>query len=393
MVHSAQSGGKLAGFSSKNGAPYSMNLFPWTDPIPLPAPVWLFKGLDVLTLSLHFIAVKMFLGGLLTAILLNLLGSSNAQRQEAAKALAKRLPIVMTYVINLGIPPLLFAQVLYGPALYTANVLIGFFWFSVILLLMACYWLLYGFSDGVAAGKKPWFKGFASLFLAGIISRILSTNMALMLKPEVWRDMYSAAPLGNQIPPYDPTLNPRWLFMLCGALWVSGFWMVWIAGRKSVQEPLKLYLSGLGGKMAVLGILLQAVTYYLIISNQPDFVSSGLSANGFYSMVSFTYYPLALVILLFGLWTVVKKPRGPAAGYVAALMALLAVANWVILRDGIRDVTLAHKGFDVWSQPVVTNWLVVVTFLWVFVLGIGALAWLISVLMRSKPILEGGSHD
>ena len=36
-----------------------------------------------------------------------------------------RLTVVMTFVINLGVPPLLFAQVLYGRALYTSSVLIG----------------------------------------------------------------------------------------------------------------------------------------------------------------------------------------------------------------------------------------------------------------------------
>ena len=39
-----------------------------------------------------------------------------------ARALARRLTVVMTYVINLGVPPLLFAQVLYGRALYTSSI-------------------------------------------------------------------------------------------------------------------------------------------------------------------------------------------------------------------------------------------------------------------------------
>jgi len=33
--------------------------------------------------------------------------------------------MVMTFVINLAVPPLLFAQVLYGRALYTSSVLIA----------------------------------------------------------------------------------------------------------------------------------------------------------------------------------------------------------------------------------------------------------------------------
>ena len=63
-----------------------------------------------------------------------------------ARALARRLTVVMTYVINLGVPPLLFAQVLYGRALYTSSVLIGAYWISIILLLTLTYWLLYQFS-------------------------------------------------------------------------------------------------------------------------------------------------------------------------------------------------------------------------------------------------------
>ena len=53
-----------------------MNPYPAVDPIPLPAPVWLMKLLHVVTLSLHFVAVEMLLGGLLLAILLSLFGKS-----------------------------------------------------------------------------------------------------------------------------------------------------------------------------------------------------------------------------------------------------------------------------------------------------------------------------
>src|SRR5580700_11387248 len=111
-----------------------MNPFPAVDPIPLPAPVWLLKLLHIVTLSLHFVAVEMLLGGLLLAVLLSLL-SKSVHAHVTARALAKRLTIVMTFVINLGVPPLLFAQVLYGRALYTSSVLIGIYWISIIAVL------------------------------------------------------------------------------------------------------------------------------------------------------------------------------------------------------------------------------------------------------------------
>src|ERR1700681_3984086 len=101
-----------------------MQSFPAVDPIPLPAPIWLFKLLHIVTLSLHFVAVEMLLGGLLLAVILSLFPSS-IPPQAAARALASPLPVSMTSVSNLGVPPLLFAQVLYGRALYTSSVLIG----------------------------------------------------------------------------------------------------------------------------------------------------------------------------------------------------------------------------------------------------------------------------
>ena len=237
-----------------------MTLFPLADPIPLPAPVWLFKALHILTLGLHFIAVEILLGGLFMAVILNFLGASNSLRQGAASAMACRLPIVMTYVINLGVPPLLFAQVLYGPALYTSNVLIGSYWFSIIFLLMACYWLLYRFADGVAEGRQVWVKGLLAWILAGCISKILSTNMALMIRPEDWQGMYTKSALGSVLPPFDPTLLPRWLFMLTGGFAVAGLWMVWIARpanggawaghRDGVGVPPSLVLCGAAGAAA-----------------------------------------------------------------------------------------------------------------------------------------------
>ncbi|HUB24891.1 MAG TPA: hypothetical protein VL992_05630, partial [Tepidisphaeraceae bacterium] len=169
-----------------------MSGIPAVDPIPLPAPVWLFKGLHVLTLGLHFIAVETLIGGLLIATVLNLLGNmrSSHPRAAASAAIARRLPVVMTYVINLGVPPLLFAQVLYGRALYTSSVLIGAYWISIIPLLMACYWLLYRFAAGAEAGKSVWWIGLLAWLLAGFIAHILSSNMTLMLRPEAWQAMY-----------------------------------------------------------------------------------------------------------------------------------------------------------------------------------------------------------
>jgi hypothetical protein len=117
-------------------------------------------------LALHFIAVEILLGSLPVAALLSVARRSTFARTVTA-AIAKRLPVVMTYVINLGVPPLLFAQVLYGRALYTSSVLIGAWWIGVIGLLMATYWLLYRFVARVENGRTAWWVGLLAWALAG----------------------------------------------------------------------------------------------------------------------------------------------------------------------------------------------------------------------------------
>ena len=204
-----------------------------------------------MTLSLHFVAVEMLLGGLLIASLLSLFRGS-PQATVAARALARRLTTVMTYVINLGVPPLLFAQVLYGRAIYTSSVLIGLYWISIVVVLTATYWLLYRFTARLEAGKSAWWVGLSAWVLAGYIARMLSTNMTLMLRPEVWRGMYSASAMGAYLPTGDPTLTPRWLLMMAGGIFIAGLWMVYLAGRKTFTACEGQFIAGLGGKLAAL---------------------------------------------------------------------------------------------------------------------------------------------
>jgi len=372
-----------------------MNLYPAVDPIPLPAPVWLFKGLHLLTLALHFITVEILIGGLLAAVMLNLIatarrGAPTAGLQSgAAAALARRLPVVMTYVINLGVPPLLFAQVLYGRELYTSSVLIGAWWIAVIPLLILCYWMLYRFADGAEQARPVWWIGGLAWLIAGGIARIYSTNIALMARPEVWREMYSATAAGTQLPPADPTLLPRWIFMLAGGLWVSGLWMLWIASRKAVEKPLASYLASLGGRLAVAGVVAQGAAFWWLLQSLAPEVQAGLGSNALYSVSRLIWIAGAAAVLAVGAWAMLSKPTTASVGYAAALLTLVTIAGWTIVRDGIRDLTLGARSFDVWDRAVVTNWGVVAIFLVVFVAGLAALAWLISVMARARPQTEG----
>ncbi|HEY1985986.1 MAG TPA: hypothetical protein VGG85_11280 [Terracidiphilus sp.] len=370
-----------------------MQSFPAVDPIPLPAPIWLLKLLHIVTLSLHFVAVEMLLGGLLLAVLLSLFRGSPLAH-VTARALARRLTVVMTYVINLGVPPLLFAQVLYGRALYTSSVLIGVYWISIIAILTLTYWLLYEFSKRLEQGRSAWWLGMSAWVLAGFIARLLSTNMTLMLRPEVWRQMYSASGAGMYLPTGDPTLTPRWLLMMAGGLFIGGLWLVYLAGRSTFTAEEKQFLAGLGGKVAAAFGLIYLAAGMWAANVQLDAVKQGLAHHALYRFAGMAGYGwLALVVVAVLLGAIAGFGR-IAAGWLAwagALVSLLIEITLVVYRDGVRDLTLLSKGFDVWDRVVVTNWSVVGLFLLLFVGGLGVIGWLISVVARAQKPMEGAA--
>jgi hypothetical protein len=364
-----------------------MDLFPSIDPIPLPAPVWLLKLLHIVTLILHFTTVQMLIGGLLVAIVLSLAPRGSTHRGTAG-ALAGRLPVVMTYVINFGVPPLLFAQVLYGRALYTSSVLMGAWWIAVIPLLIACYWLLYRFADRVRTGKSAWWIGALAWLLAGSIAKIYTSNMTLMLRPEAWHAMYSASATGASLPSGDPTMMFRWLFMLTGGLVVAGMWMLWLSGRRTFDAPQKTGLMTLGGRIAVVGALIQLPLAIQVVSTQPAAVQTALRGSALYQTAANLWLAAIALAILVGLWYGFVRRAPGLAPIVGILTAALTVSGTVLYRDGIRDLTLLSKGLNVWQTRVVTNWPVVGLFLVLFVGGLAAAGWLISVVARAKNVME-----
>jgi hypothetical protein len=351
--------------------------------------------LHIVTLALHFVAVEMLLGGLLLAVLLSVFRNS-PQSLVAARALARRLTVVMTYVINLGVPPLLFAQVLYGRALYTSSVLIGAWWIAIILILMLTYRLLYRFSARLEAGQPAWVTGMCAWLLAGLIARLLSTNMTLMLRPEVWRDMYSSSAAGIYLPTGDPTLIARWLLMMAGGVFIAGLWLLYLSGRSTFPAESKRFLASLGGKVAAVCGVIYLLAGLRAAAWQPEIVKAGL-ANGtaehsfykFFGMAGYGWLALVVVAILVAAIAGLARISSPIVGWAAVLLAVLIEIVFTVYRDAVRDLTLLSKGYDVWDRVVVTNWSVVGIFLVLFVAGLGVIGWLVSVVARAKKETEG----
>jgi hypothetical protein len=355
------------------------------DPIPLPAPIWLFKLLHIVTLALHFGAVQLLIGGLTIATVWNLFSKRKQDARDASASIVKKLPTITTYVINFGVPPLLFAQVLYGQALYSSSVLIGFFWFSVIVVLTLIYYLLYRAADRANANKPFWGYTIASFVGVIYIAKVFSTNMTLMLRPEDWEALYQATNgFGNSFPTGDPTMLPRFLFMVVGSLGLGGIAVSLFGAFGSESESTREFLITWGARIAIGFSAVQVAIGFWVYSVQPAIIQSQLLAHPLFSVGAYGWVSLAALTPLAAVGLALSgRARARLLGTIAFAIGFLATAMAVLARDGIRDLTLAEKGFDVWNRAVVSNWSVVLLFLGLFVGGLVLIGILLVAVSRS----------
>lgn len=362
-------------------------VFPAPDPIPLPAPVWLMKALHIVTLSLHFLAIYIVVGGLALALVWHFFGKRGTPAGDASAAITPKLPVAMTYLVNLGIPPLLFAQVLYGRALYTSSILIGAYWLAVVFLLILGYSLLYVIANRSEQGKSWWLFGLVSLVVIAYIGRIYASNMTLMLRPEAWPAMYAANAHGTQLPKGDPTILPRFLFIMAGSLSIGGIFLMFVGLQKSLAENVRDFLRRRGALVAAGFGLIQLGIGFWVMNAQPAGIHDAIAGKPLYQIGEYAWLGASLLTVAAAVAALAMKP-GRLVPVIAGLGAFLSTAAMTVVRDGIRDLTLLSKGFYVWNQPVASNWQVVAIFLALFVAGLGVIGWMVWQLRTAKGAME-----
>lgn len=364
-----------------------MEFFPAVDPIPLPAPVWLFKLLQLVTLALHFGAVYFLVGGLICATWWAWRGrrTQDPVLLNASGAMTHRLPVVMAYVVNLGIPPLLFTQVLYGRALYTSSVLMGVQWLMVIPLVIASYFMLYKMATRAEMGRRYAWLGLLSIVIVLKVGYLYSSNMTLMLRPEVWTSMYRADALGIDLPTGDPTTFPRWIFMMVGGLGMGGIAMMLLGMQAPIDAAAAAFLRRRGGLLLATGIAAQVVLGAWVVASQPEPVRAALLSHPVY-LASLGLWLLTSIALV-GTGGLCLRNNG-APGWLlpgaAGSLGLVNILGWVVLRDGIRDTTLAMSGYDVWNRAVYANWGTIIAFLILFVVAGAFIAWMGAIVFGAK---------
>ena len=359
-----------------------IHLLPTTDPIPLPAPVWLFKSLSDLTLTLHFAFLCLLLGGLALSLVWNAWGHLRGARtaRDASNRVAGVLPMVTTYVINLGIPPLLFVQVLYGRAFFASSVLIAAWWLCVVFAVMAAYSVLYRMAY-LAKKDLAWWKwGLVALPVLAVVGRLLSANMTLMIHPDRWAALYGSSSHGTSFPD-DPAAWWRWAVVMLSALTLGGLCTSLWSLSRSVSPQVRAFLRTWSGIVALVASPALALAGAMAFGAQTESVKTAMGASlvvhrlasGWIAALSLS----ALCGLLLFLFRGSPSRLLPVA---STLPALGVLACFVLVRDQVRDISLSEFGFDVWKSAVNTNWAVVAVFAAALVAGLATLAWVGSVM-------------
>ena len=333
-----------------------------------------FQLLLMLTFPLHLFAMNAMLGTALTAFIAHLY--PGRAHRELSHELAKALPFLVAFTVNLGVAPLLFVNVIYGHLLYSSTVLMGLFWLAVIPIMILAYYMIYIYDFGFKKlGNLAMFLLLAALVLLMTVGFIFSNNMTMMISPASWSRWF-AAPGGTLLNLADPTLLSRYLHMMTGSLAVGGLFVALYA-RTVLKNDTEVAEAGtkLGMQLFtwLTGLQLLVGSWYLLTlpaEVMKRFMGSNMAATGL----------LASGILL----AVASLITGYRRNVMTTLwLTLPLVYIMSFMRDSVRTGYLMPY-FDMTKVPVNVQWSPLIFFIVTLVMGIVVVIWMLAQLPAFK---------
>ena len=358
----------------------SVGTVPSPDPLGYPVPAWLIRALAYLTLTLHFSAVHLTVGGAL--LLLWTLLHRRTGYERTARFLGAGLPLGVSYLITLGIPPLLFVQVLYGQFFYTSSVVIGAFWIQVIPAVLLAYagFYYHKLRRDPGPGRRMVVIAACTLLLL-YVGFIYVNNFTLATSPEKWIELYAGAPGGGHLVHGDRTIHPRLTLFLAGSFSVAGLALIW---RGAYLERWGMVDAGcasrgFGFKALVITPVLWVVAATGWYAVQPDGIQALLNRAMAGWLLLGLWVAGGLVMVVFGHRA--TRSAGLWSPLVASLGMFAATACMVVLRDLYRIGRLAPS-WDSSMVDVRAQWGMFALFVVFLVVG---LALVIGLLTKTLP--------
>jgi len=365
------------------------SIIPLPEALPMPAPDWLLWSLLMLTFILHVIAMNLLVGGSLIAAVARIRQPADANARELVARLTRPMPVLVAATVTFGVAPLLFLQVLYGRLFFTSSVLMAVPWLAIVPALVLAYYGIYGLAFRTGAGRATpawWHVAIAVGLLA--IGLVYTANMTLMVRADRFAALYAASGRGLHFGGGDPTIWPRWMHMMLGAIALAGLAVAWIGvSRAAIQPAFGRWAARYGARWAAVatGVNLLAGVWWLVAmpwSTLQRLLTGSIAGPTFFG-----------VALLFGLTTfsalvvlAVSPPSRRLVGLTAASM-LLTIVFMAFTRDQLRTVGLERIGFEPvrWVSP---QWVPFGLFVGCLLLAVGVVAWMVRALWLAE-----GAHQ
>ncbi len=342
------------------------DLIPRPDAIPVHW-LWL-QGLLIFTFVLHLLMMNLMLGGALLTFY-------NRLKNRKFESESKSVPTLIALTVNLGIPPLLFLQVLFGHFFYTSSILMAVFWISIIPMLIIAYYSAYvTVYKAKRGGKGPLMSmGISSIFLL-TTAFLFVNNMSLMINPSEWTRYFKNS-WGTLLNLGDITIYPRYFHFIIASIAVAGLGRAVYYAVKEKKEKQEYEHQKTGGLKIFFGAtLLQAfVGLWFLISLPRPVMLMFLGGRTLYTV----FLALGVAAAATSLYFAFKRHV-----WATATSAFILVFLMVMIRNFVRSGYL--DGLFTPSQlptaPQITPFIV---FLIVFATGLAVLAFMIKKVWAS----------
>jgi hypothetical protein len=366
-------------------------IVPAYQPLPFPAPFWLLELLLILGFFLHALPMNVVLGGGFISSILIFLGRNNKEslQYRSGKALAVSLPLFVSFAITQGIVPLLFVQLLYGPAFYTSSILMATPWLAIVLILLVSYYLSYltvykWLKAEINAATAV--KASLTLLIMALgftaVGFLFANNMTLMLSPEKWLALYKASPYGMSLNTSEPQLISRYLHVFVASFATAGMTLgcfgLYIKRR---NQEFADYMIKLGSRIFLVATVLQfPIGFWFLKSIPVEMQHKFMGGDLFCAGVFMASMALTLVAL------VASAMSSGSAGKKSFLVALISNALIILLMIVNRHQLRLHylnPHLQPATLPVNTQWDLLIPFVLGAVALIAYLVWLAKISLKA----------
>lgn len=342
----------------------------------LSAPWELFNLLLVGTFTLHLLAANIMLGALFVVFWYSIKNRTPKIPDPPDRLISRKLPIAIAFTINLGVPPLLFLQVIYGNFIYVSSVLMAVYWLSLFVLIILAYYgvYLFNFKYDSLARRRSWVMGLV-IALILVVGFFFTNSLLLMIDPKSWT-RYFSEPWGRIIHTAEPSLVPRYLHFVLASLATGGLIMGLIGWWKEKQ-----------GETEAGETFSQGLFFYALVTMLQFLVGAwylGTIPQGALAQIMFegrVIFPIFILSVILGITSILFGfSRLP---WHTTITFVLTVLFMVLFRYAVRGFYL---------QPYIENnrpesayqFSPVFLFLIVLLIGIASVTYVIRLALRSR---------